>query len=122
MSRIGKVPVTVPAGVEVQLDGQNISVKGPKGNLSYTAPGLVQISQEDGALAVKRLDDCREALAQHVLARILINIPVVGVTDGFERKLEIVGTGYRVLSKGNTLEFNLWYSHPVTMTAPEGIS
>ena len=122
MSRIGKLPVTVPAGVDIQIDGQTISVKGPKGNLSYTAPELVEISTGDGEIAVQRVDDSREARAQHGLARTLINNLVIGVTNGFEKKLEIVGTGYRVISKGDTLEFNLGYSHPVTMTAPEGIT
>lgn len=122
MSRIGKVPVSVPAGVEVNLDGQTVSVKGPKGSLSYTAPELIEVAQEDGGLAVKRVDDSQDARAQHGLARTLINNLVVGVTDGFERKLEIVGTGYRVIAKGDTLEFTLGYSHPVAMTAPEGIT
>lgn len=122
MSRIGKVPVPVPAGVEVSLAGQNVSVKGPKGTLSYSAPALVEISQEDGELSVKRVDDSGEARAQHGLARTMINNLVVGVTDGFEKKLEIVGTGYRVISRGNALEFTLGYSHPVTMDAPDGIS
>lgn len=122
MSRIGKVPVPVPAGVEVNLDGQNVSVKGPKGTLAYNAPALVKISQEDGQIAVQRVDDSGEARAQHGLARTLINNLVIGVTTGFEKKLEIVGTGYRVLSKGDTLEFQLGYSHPVTMDAPDGIS
>lgn len=122
MSRIGKVPVAVPAGVDVQLQGRTVSVKGPKGALSYTAPELVEISQDNGEIAVKRVDDSRDARAQHGLARTLINNLVEGVTKGYEKKLEIVGTGYRVISKGNTLEFNLGYSHPVTMTAPEGIT
>lgn len=122
MSRIGKVPVTIPAGVDINIDGQTIAVKGPKGSLSYTAPELIEVSQEDGALAVKRVNDSREARAQHGLARTLINNLVVGVTDGFEKKLEIVGTGYRVAAQGNTLEFSLGFSHPVRMTAPEGIT
>ena len=122
MSRIGKAPVTIPAGVDINIDGQTIAVKGPKGSLSYTAPELIEVSQEDGALAVKRVNDSREARAQHGLARTLINNLVVGVTDGFEKKLEIVGTGYRVAAQGNTLEFSLGFSHPVRMTAPEGIT
>ncbi len=122
MSRIGKLPVPVPAGVEVNLDGQTVSVKGPKGSLAYNAPSLVTIAQEDGQITVTRVDDSGEARAQHGLARTLINNLIIGVTNGFEKKLEIVGTGYRVISKGDTLEFNLGYSHPVTMTAPDGIS
>lgn len=122
MSRIGKRPVAIPAGVDVQLDGRTVSVKGPKGTLGYTAPDLVELSQEEGAIAVKRVDDSQDARAQHGLARTLINNLVIGVTDGFERKLEIVGIGYRVASRGNTLEFTLGYSHPVTLTAPDGIS
>src|SRR5699024_5531559 len=109
MSRIGKRPVAIPTGVDIQTDGRTISVKGPKGSLSYTAPDLVEISEEDGAIAVKRVDDSQEARAQHGLARTLVNNLVIGVTDGFERKLEIVGTGYRVSSKGDSLEFTLGY-------------
>jgi len=122
MSRIGKLPISVPAGVEVNLEGQHITVKGPKGELSYTAPELVELTHEDGVLTITRVDDSGDARAQHGLARSLVNNLVVGVTDGFERKLEIVGTGYRVIAKGDTLEFSLGYSHPVTMTAPEGIT
>src|SRR5690625_3519807 len=99
MSRIGKLPISVPAGVEVNLEGQHITVKGPKGELSYTAPELVELTHEDGVLTITRVDDSGDARAQHGLARSLVNNLVVGVTDGFERKLEIVGTGYRVIAK-----------------------
>ena|SRR5690625_774879 len=122
MSRIGKLPVPVPAGVEVNIDGQTIHVKGPKGSLSYTAPELVELTQDDGAINVDRVDDTRDARSQHGLARTLVNNLIVGVTEGYERKLEIMGTGYRVMAKGDTLEFTLGYSHPVTLTAPEGIT
>src|SRR5699024_1232041 len=122
MSRIGKLPVPVPASVEVTIDGQKVSVKGPKGSLEHTLPEEVTISrEEEGALKIERVDDGRDALAAHGLSRTLINNLVVGVTDGFERKLEIVGTGYRGLAKGKNLEFSLGFSHPVVIEPPEGI-
>jgi len=123
MSRIGKQPITVPSGVEVTIDGQNISVKGPKGTLSHTIAEPITVERgEDGALLVKRPDDERESRALHGLTRTLVNNLVVGVTDGFEKKLEIHGVGYRVQAKGSNLEFALGYSHPVLIEAPEGIT
>lgn len=123
MSRIGKLPIPVPSGVEVNIDGQNISVKGPKGTLSHiVAEPIIVERDEDGTLQVKRPDDERESKALHGLTRTLVNNLVVGVTDGYERKLEIHGVGYRVQAKGKDLEFALGYSHPVLIEAPEGIT
>ena len=124
MSRIGKLPVPVPSGVDVQLDGSVVTVKGPKGTLSHTVAEPITVAKgEDGALEVQRPNDERRSKALHGLTRTLINNMVVGVTEGYEKKLEIVGVGYRVLSKGPTqLEFQLGYSHPITFNAPDGIT
>ena len=123
MSRIGRLPVPVPTGVEVAIDGQAVTVKGPKGTLSHTvaAPIVVERS-EDGTLAVQRPDDERRSRALHGLTRTLIANMVQGVTQGYEKKLEIVGTGYRVQARGSDLEFALGFSHSITVKAPEGIS
>ncbi|MBB4686455.1 50S ribosomal protein L6 [Amycolatopsis jiangsuensis] len=123
MSRIGKLPVAVPSGVEVTIDGQHIHVKGPKGTLEHTVAEPIIVERgEDGALLVKRPDDERESRALHGLTRTLVNNLVVGVTDGYEKKLEIHGVGYRVQAKGSDLEFALGYSHPVKIEAPDGIT
>ncbi len=123
MSRIGKLPVPVPSGVDVQVQSNTITVKGPKGTLSHVVVDPLTIEQSDGALEIKRPDDQRQSRALHGLTRTLVNNMVVGVTDGYEKKLEIVGVGYRVLSKGPTqLEFQLGYSHPITFNAPDGIT
>src|SRR5918997_1933859 len=123
MSRIGKLPVPVPAGVEVTLDGQLVTVKGPKGTLSHTVAEPIKVEQGEGVLDVQRPDDERISKSLHGLSRTLINNMVVGVTEGYEKKLEIVGVGYRVLPKGPTqLEFQLGYSHPIIFDAPEGIT
>lgn len=123
MSRIGKLPITVPAGVDVQIDGRTVTVKGPKGTLSHTVIEPITVERgDDGAVLVKRPDDERQTKAYHGLSRTLINNLVVGVTDGYEKKLEIVGVGYRVALKGSALEFALGYSHPIVFPAPEGIS
>ncbi|MEQ6900186.1 50S ribosomal protein L6 [Nocardioides sp. YIM 152588] len=123
MSRIGKLPVPVPAGVDVQIDGATVTVKGPKGSLSHTVAAPITVEKGDGVLDVQRPDDLRESKALHGLSRTLINNMVVGVTEGYEKKLEIVGVGYRVLPKGPTqLEFQLGYSHPIIFDAPEGIT
>lgn len=124
MSRIGKLPVPVPAGVEVSIDGQDVRVKGPKGELSHTvAEPIVVRPAEDGTLSVERPDDERRSKALHGLTRTLVNNMVIGVTEGYEKKLEIVGVGYRVQAKGPTeLEFALGFSHPVIVKAPEGIT
>ena len=123
MSRIGRLPVPVPAGVEVTIDGRAVTVKGPKGTLTHSVAEPIVVQQEDGAIAVQRPDDERRSRSLHGLTRTLINNMVVGVTEGYEKKLEIVGVGYRVLSKGPTqLEFQLGYSHPITFNAPDGIT
>ena len=128
MSRIGRLPVTVPSGVDVTIDGQAVTVKGPKGQLSLTVPEPISVARGDDGqgiqtVEVKRPNDEREARSLHGLTRSLINNMVVGVTDGYEKRLEIVGVGYRVLSKGPTqLEFQLGYSHSITFNAPEGIT
>jgi large subunit ribosomal protein L6 len=123
MSRIGKLPVPVPSGVDVNIDGATVTVKGPKGTLSHTLAEPITIEKGDGVLDVKRPDDERSSKALHGLSRTLVNNMVVGVTEGYEKKLEIVGVGYRVLSKGPTqLEFQLGYSHPIIFDAPEGIT
>jgi len=124
MSRIGKLPVTVPSGVDVTIDGQTVTVKGPKGQLSHSVAEPIAVNRdEDGTIAVTRPDDLRKSKELHGLSRTLIANLVTGVTEGYEKKLEIVGVGYRVLSKGPTqLEFSLGYSHTITVDAPEGIT
>lgn len=124
MSRIGKLPVAVPAGVDVSFDEQVVTVKGPKGTLSHTVAAPITVGRgEDGALEVRRPNDERISKSLHGLTRTLIANMVTGVTEGYEKKLEIVGVGYRVLSKGPTeLEFQLGFSHPVIVKAPEGIT
>ena len=123
MSRIGKLPIAVPSGVDVAIDERLVTVKGPKGTLSHAVAAPITVEKTDGVLEVKRPDDERESRSLHGLTRTLINNMVVGVTEGYEKKLEIVGVGYRVLSKGPTqLEFQLGYSHSITFDAPEGIT
>ncbi|MBF6171436.1 50S ribosomal protein L6 [Nocardia blacklockiae] len=123
MSRIGKKPVPVPAGVEVTIDGQNVSVKGPKGTLSHVVAEPITVSRaENGELEIIRPDDERRSRSLHGLTRTLINNMIVGVTQGYEKKMEIFGVGYRVQQKGSNLEFALGYSHPVPIEAPEGIT
>jgi large subunit ribosomal protein L6 len=123
MSRIGKLPIEVPSGVDVAIDDQLVTVKGPKGTLSHAVANPITVDKSDGVLEVKRPDDERISKSLHGLTRTLVNNMVVGVTDGYEKKLEIVGVGYRVLSKGPTqLEFQLGYSHSITFNAPDGIT
>jgi large subunit ribosomal protein L6 len=123
MSRIGKLPITVPSGVDVTIDGRTVTVKGPKGTLSHTVIAPITVERgDDGAVLVKRPDDERKTKAYHGLSRTLVNNLVEGVTKGYEKKLEIVGVGYRVALKGNSLEFALGFSHPVVVQAPEGIT
>ena len=122
MSRIGKAPVPVPAGVEVNIQGSTISVKGPKGELSRTLSDKVTVTAEDGQLVVTRAADDRESRALHGLSRSLINNMVIGVSEGFRKELDIVGVGYRAAAKGADLELALGFSHPVVITAPEGIT
>ncbi|GAA1329192.1 50S ribosomal protein L6 [Brachybacterium rhamnosum] len=124
MSRIGRLPVTVPAAVSnVSIEGGTVTVTGPKGELTHEVPAPITVARaEDGSIVVSRPDDERENRALHGLTRTLINNMVLGVTEGFTKKLEIVGTGYRVTAKGTDLEFALGFSHPVVVKAPEGIS
>ena len=124
MSRIGKYPVPVPSGVDVTIDGQTVTVKGPKGQLSHTVAAPIEVGRGDhGTVVVSRPDDERESKSLHGLSRTLVANMVAGVTEGFERKLEIVGVGYRVLSKGPMqLELQLGYSHSITFNAPEGVT
>ena len=124
MSRIGKLPITVPAGVEVKLAGQDVEIKGPKGSLSLTVSEPITVAKnEAGEIEVTRPDDERESRSLHGLTRTLVNNMVIGVTDGYVKTLEIVGVGYRVISKGPTqLEFNLGFSHPVIVDAPAGVT
>ena len=123
MSRIGKKPVVVPAGVEVTVDANNVvTVKGPKGQLSEEISKLIKVEVAEGEVLVSRASDAREERSQHGLARTLINNMVVGVTQGFEKKLQLVGVGYKAEKKGDTLVMNLGYSHPVELKDPEGIT
>jgi len=123
MSRIGKLPIAVPSGVDVAVDERLVTVKGPKGTLSHQVAAPITVENSDGVLEVKRPDDERISRSLHGLTRTLIANMVMGVTEGYEKKLEIVGVGYRVLSKGPTqLEFQLGYSHSITFNAPEGIT
>jgi large subunit ribosomal protein L6 len=123
MSRIGRKPIPVPAGVEISIDGQTVSVKGPKGQLQHTlAEPITAERAEDGQLVVVRPNDERRAKELHGLSRTLISNMVVGVTEGYRKTLEISGTGYRVVAKGSDLEFALGFSHPVPVPAPPGIT
>lgn len=123
MSRIGRKPIPVPSGVEVSIDGQTVSVKGPKGQLQHTLAEPITLSRaEDGTLEVVRPSDERRAKELHGLSRTLINNMIVGVTEGYRKTLEISGTGYRVAAKGSDLEFALGFSHPVLVPAPAGIT
>ena len=124
MSRIGRLPVPVPSGVEVTLDGQSVSVKGPKGTLQHRVADPIRVSRaESGELEVTRPDDERVSKSLHGLTRTLVANMVTGVTTGYEKRLEIVGVGYRVVAHGpSELEFALGFSHPVRISAPEGIT
>ncbi|MCA0158281.1 50S ribosomal protein L6 [Tsukamurella sp. M9C] len=123
MSRIGKHPVVVPTGVDVQIAGQDVTVKGPKGQLALTVSEPISVSKNDeGAIVVARPDDERRNKALHGLSRTLVANMVTGVTEGYTKKMEIYGVGYRVALKGKDLEFSLGYSHPVPIEAPEGIT
>ncbi len=122
MSRIGKKPVTVPAGVTVTIDGATVTVKGGKGELTRTFSDLVTIAQEGSEVLVTRNDESTESNAQQGLTRTLIHNMVIGVSEGFAKKLELTGVGYRVALKGTGLDLSLGYSHPVLVDAPQGIS
>jgi large subunit ribosomal protein L6 len=123
MSRIGRLPIPVPSGVDVSIDGRTVTVKGPKGTLTHSVAEPIEIAKvDDGTLAVTRPDDERQNRALHGLSRTLVNNMVIGVTDGYVKTLEIVGTGYRVVAKGSDLEFALGFSHSVLIKAPDGIT
>ena len=123
MSRIGRLPITIPSGVDVAIDGRNLTVKGPKGSLTHTVVEPITVARaDDGTLSVTRPDDERDSRARHGLTRTLVANMVIGVTEGYTKALEIQGTGYRVVAKGQDLEFALGFSHPVLINAPEGIS
>ncbi|MCU1545621.1 MAG: ribosomal protein [Homoserinimonas sp.] len=122
MSRIGRLPIDVPAGVDIKIDGSAVSVKGPKGELQLTVANPIEVKLEDGQVLVTRPDDERASRSLHGLTRTLIANQIAGVTAGYSKGLEIVGTGYRVAAKGNSLEFALGFSHSVTVDPPAGIS
>jgi large subunit ribosomal protein L6 len=123
MSRIGKQPVPVPAGVDVVIDGQSVSVKGPKGTLELAVAEPITVARgDDGTILISRPDDERRSRSLHGLSRTLVANLVTGVTEGYTTKMEIFGVGYRVQQKGSNLEFALGYSHPVLIEAPEGIT
>ena len=122
MSRIGRLPISVPAGVEVKVADNLVSVKGPKGTLEHTVASPIAVALEENTITVSRPNDERNSRSLHGLTRTLIDNLIIGVTKGYEKKLEIVGTGYRVVAKGANLEFALGFSHPVVIEAPEGIT
>jgi large subunit ribosomal protein L6 len=122
MSRIGRLPIPVPAGVEVKIDGNNVEVKGPKGSLSLAVAAPITVAVEDGNVIVTRPDDERNSRSLHGLTRTLIANNIIGVTQGFTKGIEIVGTGYRVTAKGSAIEFALGYSHPILVEPPAGIT
>jgi large subunit ribosomal protein L6 len=122
MSRIGKAPITVPAGVDVTISGRTVTIKGPKGTLSRDIPGEIIVRKEESTILVERPNDERENRSLHGLSRTLVNNMVIGVTDGFTKELEIVGVGYRAEAQGQNLRLALGFSHPVMVPAPEGIS
>jgi large subunit ribosomal protein L6 len=122
MSRIGRMPVEIPSGVDVSIDGRQVTVKGPKGTLSLEIVQPIEVKQADGTITVTRPSDEGEIRALHGLSRSLIANMVTGVTDGYRKTLEIVGVGYRVQAKGKDLEFSLGYSHPVPVSPPDGIT
>ena len=122
MSRVGKMPITVPDGVDVTIKGSHVRVKGPKGQMNHTFPAAMEISLKDGIISVERPSDERTHRALHGMTRALINNMVAGVSSGFEKVLEINGVGYRAEMEGNNLVLHVGYSHPVKIEPPEGIS
>ena len=121
MSRIGKNPIEIPAGVDITINGADVTVKGPKGTLSHVVPEPISAAIDEGKVVVTRPSDDRVARSLHGLTRTLIANMIVGVTEGYKKDLEITGTGYRVVAKGKDLEFSLGFSHTITVTPPEGI-
>ena len=122
MSRIGRLPIDIPTGVDIKVDGSSVTVKGPKGELALTVASPIEVKIEDGQVLVTRPNDERESRSLHGLTRTLIHNQIIGVTEGYSKGLEIVGTGYRVAAKGNSLEFALGFSHSITVDPPAGIS
>ena len=123
MSRVGKTPIPVPSGVEVQISGKRVEVKGSKGTLSHRLPDVISASCDDSTVRIDRADDERQSRALHGLSRSLVNNMVIGVSQGFKRELKIVGVGYRALAKGpSTIEMSLGFSHTITVEAPDGIT
>src|SRR5437867_4133767 len=122
MSRIGRLPVTIPSGVDIKIDGQTVNVKGPKGQLTRTFHQNMKIEREDGKIAVQRADDSQQNRALHGLTRTLIANMVAGVTTGFAKDLEISGTGYRAILQGKKLQLALGFSHPIEIDPPAGVS
>ena len=122
MSRIGRMPIDIPGGVEVKIDGQAVSVKGPKGELELTVASPIEVAIDDNQVVVTRPDDERNSRALHGLTRTLIANNIIGVTQGYSKGLEVVGTGYRVQAKGSGVEFALGFSHPVNVEPPAGIT
>lgn len=122
MSRIGRKPIEIPAGVEVTIAGQSVSVKGPKGTLSFDVVSPITVKKEETTIVVARPDDSRTARSLHGMSRTMVANMLEGVTKGYEKTINIVGVGYRVAEKGKDLEFALGYSHPIAFPAPEGIT
>jgi large subunit ribosomal protein L6 len=122
MSRIGRLPIPVPAGVTVTFDGQDVAAKGPKGELSLSVKSPIAVQLDEGQILVTRPDDERTSRSLHGLTRTLIANQIIGVTEGYSKSLEVVGTGYRVAAKGSSIEFALGYSHSITVEPPTGIS
>jgi large subunit ribosomal protein L6 len=122
MSRIGRMPIGVPSGVDVSIDGSEVVVTGPKGTLRHMVAAPIEVSKNDGVITVTRPNDEGQVRALHGLSRTLIANMITGVTEGYRKTLEIVGVGYRVTAKGKDLEFSLGYSHPVPVVPPEGIT
>jgi large subunit ribosomal protein L6 len=122
MSRIGRLPIEIPAGVTVSVDGREVAVKGPKGELTLRVASPIEVAVEENQVLVSRPDDERESRSLHGLTRTLINNNIIGVTQGYTKGLEVVGTGYRVQQKGSSIEFALGFSHPVLVDPPEGIT
>ncbi|WP_040163005.1 50S ribosomal protein L6 [Microbacterium gorillae] len=122
MSRIGRLPISIPSAVTVSVDGNEVAVKGPKGELTLAVASPIEVKVEEGQVLVTRPDDERESRSLHGLTRTLINNNIIGVTEGYSKGLEVVGTGYRVQQKGGSIEFALGFSHPVLVDPPAGIT
>lgn len=122
MSRIGRLPIDIPSGVDITIDGQHVAVKGPKGELALTVKEPIEARKVENQVIVTRPDDERSSRSLHGLSRTLINNLIIGVTEGYKKELEIVGTGYRIAAQGQGVEFQLGYSHPIMVQPPEGIT